>query len=263
MKNDVKGKSRKTRIDQLLVERGLVETRESAQRLILAGKVKIGYQFAQKAGQRVDPDAEVHLLETLKYASRGGIKLEKALDSFQIDVADKVILDVGASTGGFTDCVMQRGARRVFAVDVGYGQIAWKLRQDPRVTVMDRMNARNLERSLFPEDIDLVVMDVSFISVTKILPALLSITDEAAVLIKPQFEAGPRDVPSGGVIRDPQTHRRVLSDFYQRLEGWNVHGLIDSPILGGSGNREFLVHLKKTNGCTEKEYTHRVNTLLA
>jgi len=258
----VKEKSRKTRIDQLLVKRGLVDTRESAQRLILAGKVKIGEQFAQKAGQRVEPDAEIHLLEPLKYAGRGGTKLEKALDSFRIDVKDKVILDVGASTGGFTDCVLQRGARRVFAVDVGYGQLAWKLRQDPRVTVIDRTNARHLERDLFPETIDLAVMDVSFISATKILPALVLIADEAIVLIKPQFEAGPRDVPSGGVIRDPQIHRRVLCELYQRLEGWKVHGLIDSPILGGSGNREFFVHLKQTDGLNEKEYEQRVGEIV-
>jgi len=258
VKNDVKGKPHKSRIDQLLVERGLVTTRETAQRLILAGKVKIGDQFAQKAGQRVDSDAEIHLLETLKYAGRGGAKLEKAIDSFRIDVTGKVILDVGASTGGFTDCVLQRGARRVFAVDVGYGQLAWKLRQDPRVTVFDRMNARNLERNLFPETVDLAVMDVSFISATKILPALLSITEESVVLVKPQFEAGPRDVPPGGVIRDPQIHRRVLCEFYQQLEGWKVQDLIDSPILGGSGNREFLVHLKKGAGLNEQEYSARV-----
>ncbi len=258
----MKQKSPKTRIDQLLVERGLVETRESAQRLILAGKVKIGDQPAQKAGQRVDPDAEIHLLESLKYVGRGGTKLEKALDSFQIDVTGKVILDVGASTGGFTDCVLQRSARRVFAVDVGYGQLAWKLRQDPRVTVMERMNARNLERALLPEAIDLGMMDVSFISVTKILPALLSITKEAVVLIKPQFEAGPRDVPPGGVIRDPEIHRRVLIELYQRLEGWKIHGLMDSPILGGSGNREFFVHLKQTAGLNEEEYSRLVNVII-
>ncbi len=259
----MKKKSRKVRIDQLLVERALVESRESAQRLILAGKVKIGEKFAQKPGQRVDSDEDIHLLESLKYVGRGGAKLEKALDSFRVDVSGKVILDVGASTGGFTDCVLQRGARHVFAVDVGYGQLAWKLRQDPGVTVIDRMNARNLDRSLFPETIDLAVMDVSFISVTKILPALFTITGEAIVLIKPQFEAGPRDVPAGGVIRDPQTHRRVLTEFYQRLEGWNVHGLIDSPILGGSGNREFLAHLKKCDGWSEQEYMGRVQEIVA
>lgn len=235
--------SKKIRIDQLMVQRGLVDSRESAQRLILAHKVMIGEAYAQKPGQQVAPDADVRLLEELKYVSRGGYKLERALEAFGVDPAGKVVLDVGASTGGFTDCLLQRGARKVYALDVGYGQIAWKLREDPRVTVIERTNARSIVRDQFVEPVDFAVMDVSFISAKKILDPLAAVTDEVVFLLKPQFEAGKGDVPRGGVIRDPKLHARVLEDFFDDLPQWNVLGLVDSPIEGGSGNREFLVHL--------------------
>ncbi|HSP07041.1 MAG TPA: TlyA family RNA methyltransferase, partial [Acidobacteriota bacterium] len=235
--------SKKIRIDQLLVRRGLVESREAGQRLILAHKVMIGERYAEKPGQQVAPDADVRLLEELKYVSRGGYKLERALDEFGVDVAGKVVLDVGVSTGGFSDCLLQRGARSVYAVDVGYGQIAWKLREDPRVVLLERTNARSLVPEQFPEPIDLAVMDVSFISAKKILEPLARITAEVLFLLKPQFEAGREEVPRGGVIRDPAAHARVLNRFFSDLPQWNVLGLTDSPIEGGSGNREFLVRL--------------------
>jgi 23S rRNA (cytidine1920-2'-O)/16S rRNA (cytidine1409-2'-O)-methyltransferase len=232
------------RIDQLLVKRGLVESRETAQRLILAHKVQIGDQYAQKPGQTVPEDADVRVLEELKYVSRGGLKLEKALEEFKIDVSGKVVLDVGASTGGFTDCVLQYGGMRVYAVDVGYGQLAWKLRQDTRVKIMERANARNLVKTAFEEKIDLAVIDVSFIGAEKVLAPLAEITAEAILLLKPQFQAGPEDVPRGGVIKDQRIHARVLTGFFSSLKLWKVYGLIASPIFGASGNREFLVHLK-------------------
>lgn len=239
-------KPKKIRLDHLMVQQGLTESRESAQRLILAGKVLIEEKPALKSAQLVRTDAEVRILEPLKYASRGGVKLEKALEAFQIDVSGKVGLDLGASTGGFTDCLLQHNAKHVYAVDVGYGQFSWKLRHDPRVTVMERTNARFLTPNLFPQSIDLAVIDVSFISALKILEPLETITDEAVVLLKPQFEAGPGDVPRGGVIQDASTHEKVLVSFFRQIQEWQVHDLIESPLRGGSGNREFFVHLKKT-----------------
>lgn len=234
---------KKIRIDQLMVQRELVESREAAQRLILAHKVMIGDKYAEKPGQQVAANADVRVLEPLKYVSRGGYKLEHALDAFGIDVTGKTALDVGASTGGFTDCLLQRGARKVYALDVGYGQFAWKLREDPRVTLIERTNARFLTADSFPEPIDLAVMDVSFISAGKILEPLTRITREIVFLFKPQFEAGPQDVPRGGVIKDPRIHSKILQQFFSDLPLWKVAGLISSPIEGGSGNREFLVHL--------------------
>jgi 23S rRNA (cytidine1920-2'-O)/16S rRNA (cytidine1409-2'-O)-methyltransferase len=255
--------SLKTRIDQLLVTKGLVDSRETAQRLILAGKVLVGNQPIQKASQLVNPDANISVVEGLKYASRGGYKLEKALTEFDVVVRDKTILDVGASTGGFTDCLMQNGAQKVYAVDVGYGQLAWKLSQDPRVKVIDRTNARTLSAGMFADPIDLAVIDVSFISSHLILEALQGITREAVLLLKPQFEAGKEDVPKEGVIRDPALHRKILLNFFRKLQGWNILNLTESPIEGGSGNREFLVHLKSdSNGWDEKTYKSRVEELV-
>jgi len=256
-------KTRKMRIDQLMVQNALVESREIAQRLILAGKVRIGERTVNKASQLADIDAPVQILEGLKYVSRGGLKLEKAITEFKIDCTNKVVVDVGASTGGFTDVLLQVGADRVYAVDVGYGQIAWKLRQDPRVVVMERVNARHLAREMFAELVDLAVVDVSFISARLILSPLASITSEAVVLVKPQFEAGPQDVPRGGVIRDPAVHRRVLAEFCRQLQEWHVHGMIDSPILGGDGNREFLLHLKISAGWTPEQIETRIKELIA
>jgi 23S rRNA (cytidine1920-2'-O)/16S rRNA (cytidine1409-2'-O)-methyltransferase len=240
--------SGKQRLDQLLVQRGLVESREAAQKLILAGQVMIGHVPAAKAGQLTREDADIRILQGLKYASRGGLKLEAALDAFGVDVSGKVGLDIGASTGGFTDCLLQRNAARIYCIDVGYGQLAWRLRHDPREKVMERTHARNLNRQMFPETIDFAVMDVSFIGAKKILEPLAEITNEVILLFKPQFEAGPKDVPKGGIIRDPAIHARVLLDFFVKDSPWHVIGLIDSPIPGGSGNREFLVHLSKEDG---------------
>ena len=252
----------KERLDQLLVKRGLAQTRESAQRLILAGQVLIGQTPATKAGKLVPADSELRVIEGLKYASRGGLKLEAALDAFNVDVAGKVIIDVGASTGGFTDCVLQRNARKVYCVDVGYGQLSWKLRHDPRVVVMERTNARTLTKDKFAEEVDLGVIDVSFISAYKILAPLASITNEAILLLKPQFEAGPDEVPKGGVIRDPATHQKVLRVFFHQIDPWKIYGLIESPILGGSGNKEFLVHLSKAPGWTEEHYHSIIRELI-
>ncbi|MCI0415917.1 TlyA family RNA methyltransferase [bacterium] len=252
----------KQRLDQLLVQRGLVESREAAQKLILAGQVLIGSVPAAKAGQLVPEDSDVRILQGLKYASRGGIKLEAALDSFDLDVTGKVGLDIGASTGGFTDCLLQRNAAKVYCIDVGYGQLAWRLRHDPRVKVMERTNARYLSKQMFPETIDFAVMDVSFIGANKILEPLADITNEVILLFKPQFEAGPQDVPKGGIIRDAAIHSRVLLNFFHIGSSWNVKGLINSPILGGSGNREFLVHLSKEPGWSEEEFAEKVYELM-
>jgi 23S rRNA (cytidine1920-2'-O)/16S rRNA (cytidine1409-2'-O)-methyltransferase len=241
----VKDKAGTERLDVLLVERGLAETRERAQQLILAGQVVAAGAVVDKAGTRVPVGAPVELQGRLRFAGRGGLKLEAALDAFVLDVKGWVAADVGASTGGFTDCLVQRGAARVYAIDVGYGQLAWELRQDPRVVVMDRTNARYLER--LPEPVDLVVADVSFISLRLILPAAvgwLQPGGQIVALIKPQFEAGRGQVGKGGVVRDPTVHRAVL----ERLLGWAAEqgmaaqGLVRSPITGPAGNVEFLVH---------------------
>jgi 23S rRNA (cytidine1920-2'-O)/16S rRNA (cytidine1409-2'-O)-methyltransferase len=253
----------KTRIDQLLVKRGLLESRETAQRLILARKILVNGLPVEKASQNVAEDASIEVIEGLKYVSRGGLKLEAALDGFEIDVKDRTAIDIGASTGGFTDCLLQRGAKHVYAVDVGYGQLAWKLREDPRVKVIERTNARYLTVDQFADPIDIAVIDVSFISVLKILEPLINITQEAIILLKPQFEAGPVDVPRGGVIRDPAVHRKVLTGFYRNLQNWKVAGIIASPIQGASGNREFLVHLREKDfvGVSEKEFQNRIEEL--
>jgi 23S rRNA (cytidine1920-2'-O)/16S rRNA (cytidine1409-2'-O)-methyltransferase len=254
--------ARKQRLDQVLVHRGLVDSRETAQRLILAGQVMIGHVPAAKPGQLVPEDADIRVVQGLKYVSRGGIKLEAGLDAFDVSVAGRVAVDIGSSTGGFTDCLLQRNAAKVYCIDVGYGQLAWRLRHDPRVVVMERTNARHLTKESFLEKIDFAVMDVSFIGANKILEPLSSITDEAIVLIKPQFEAGPQDVPKGGIIKDRSVHKRVLIHFLHQLSPWKVHGLIQSPILGGSGNKEFLVHLKKEGGWSEEVFTKRVDELI-
>ena len=253
----------KIRIDQLLVKRGLLESRETAQRLILARKILVNGLPAEKASQNVAEDASIEVIEGLKYVGRGGLKLEAGLDAFKIDVKDRIAVDVGASTGGFTDCLLQRGAKRVYAVDVGYGQLAWKLREDSRVTVIERTNARYLTVDHFTDPIDIAVVDVSFISALKILDPLIDITQEAIILLKPQFEAGPDDVPRGGVIRDAAIHRKVLRNFFLKLPNWKVAGLIASPISGTSGNREFLVHLKGSNfeGLSEKDLEKRIEEL--
>lgn len=257
----------KIRIDQLLVKKGLVDSRETAQRLVMAQKVLLGNTPAAKSSQLVDEQTDIRLIENLKYVSRGGFKLEYALDQFGIDVREKTVVDIGASTGGFTDCLLQRDAKTIYAVDVGYGQLAWKLRNDPRVVVIERTNARFLTKDLFKESIDLTVIDVSFIGSIKILEPLSTITAEVVLLLKPQFEAGPEHVPKGGVIRDHEIHRRVLLEFYRQLPSWKVCGLLNSPIAGSSGNREFLVHLRTDSSAEEaaldeSKYLKKVEELL-
>ncbi len=231
------------RLDRLLVERGLAESRTEAQRLIRAGEVRVADQVIDQPGALVAPDVPVTLATRPRFVSRGGEKLEAALIGFGIDVRGWIAADVGASTGGFTDCLLQRGTARVYAIDVGYGQLDWRLRNDPRVVVMERTNARYLER--LPEPVHLVTIDVSFISLRLILPQAvnwLRPRGQMVALIKPQFEAGRRDVGKGGVVRDPAVHRRVLIEVVQAADalGLTLRGMMVSPLLGPAGNREFL-----------------------
>jgi 23S rRNA (cytidine1920-2'-O)/16S rRNA (cytidine1409-2'-O)-methyltransferase len=239
--------SDKVRLDQLLVQRGLAESRSQAQALVLAGEVYVGGQMALKPGARVPDEAQVEVRERLPYVSRGGLKLAAALDAFQVAVQGAVCADVGASTGGFTDCLLQRGAVRVYAIDVGYGQLAWQLRRDERVVVMERTNVRYVEA--LPEPVQLVVMDASFISLGLLLPPVvrwLAPGADVIPLVKPQFEAGRGQVGKGGVVRDPAVHRQVLEKVagYATGLGLAVLGVIHSPITGPAGNVEFLMHLR-------------------
>jgi len=236
----------KKRLDVLLVERELVETRQRAQALILAGDVQVNGSVVSKAGMPVAEDAAITIRAPLKYVSRGGLKLEAALDAFAVDPRDKVCADIGASTGGFTDCLLQRGAARVYAIDVGYGQLAWKIRNDPRVVVMDRVNIRHL--AALPELVDLVTIDVSFISLLLVFPVakrLLKSRSQVIALIKPQFEAGREQVGKGGIVRDARVHRAVIEKIARAAidDAWRVLGLYRSPIQGADGNVEFLIHL--------------------
>lgn len=232
-----------------LVERQLVESREKAQALIIAGKVMVDGQRADKPGRAVAAESRIEVSGQLKYVSRGGLKLEAALDYFQIDVADRVCMDVGTSTGGFTDCLLQRGARRVHAVDTGAGQIAWKLRTDPRVVLHENTNARHLTFAEIGEAVDLIVCDVSFISVTLLLPALAPILKPQGdwiILVKPQFEAGRNLVGAGGIVRDPEAQESAYRKVLGALQMQGFDGtVIDSPILGAEGNREFLLHARR------------------
>ncbi len=246
------------RMDQALVERGLCESREKAKRAVLAGQVRINERLARKSSDPVRPEDQLTLVEPERFVSRGGLKLEHALVQFQLDVQGLTAIDLGASTGGFTDCLLQRGAARVYAVDVGRGQLAWKLRRDPRVVVMERTNARELTPEKFPppfEAAHLVVIDYSFISLRRILPpavALLRPSGRIVALIKPQFEAGKAEADRGaGVIRDPEIHERVLrelEEFVASLRGTKWQRVIESPVLGPAGNKEFLV-LIESSGC--------------
>jgi 23S rRNA (cytidine1920-2'-O)/16S rRNA (cytidine1409-2'-O)-methyltransferase len=256
----------KVRLDQLIVDQQLARSRTQAQALVLAGQVRVNGQLAHKPGTRVAADATITVDQPLPYVSRGGLKLAAALDAFQLAVADSVCADVGASTGGFTDCLLQRGASRVYAIDVGYGQLAWKLRQDKRVFVMERTNARYLET--LPEPVALVTMDASFISLRLLLPAVVGwLTPVADVipLIKPQFEAERQLVGKRGVVRDPAVHRQVLQKVagYARQAGLSIHGLIRSPISGSAGNIEFLMHLRRTNAGCEFDLPAAIDRCLA
>ncbi len=236
------------RLDKLVVEKGLAPSRERAQALILAAKIRIDGQPVTKAGQKVSPDCRVELTgEDLPFASRGGLKLEHAFEAFRLDVRDLVAMDVGASTGGFTDCLLQHGAKKVYAVDVGYGQLAWKLRQDPRVVVLERQNIRHLPRQSIPEPVQVATIDTSFISLKLVIPATLPFLEHDAALvalIKPQFEAGRAQVGKGGVVRDPAIHQQVcdsIVEFCQSLGTLQQLAITPSPILGPKGNREFLL----------------------
>lgn len=241
----------KERLDKLLVERGLAGSRQRARALILAGKVLVEERIVDKAGTEVRVDAAVRVKgEDLPYVSRGGLKLAEALTVFNLDVGGRTVLDVGASTGGFTDCLLQKGAARVYAVDVGYGQLAWSLREDPRVVNLERTNIRHLAPGVLATTPDLAVIDASFISLDKVLPptlALLTANAEIVALIKPQFEVGRGKVGKGGVVRDPDLHRQVVENVRRLADQLNceVVGLADSPILGPKGNREFLIYLRK------------------
>lgn len=238
----------KIRADVALVERGLVESRARAQALIMAGAVFSGEARVEKPGQQVPGDAPLEVRGAdHPWVSRGGLKLEKALDHFAIDPVGLVCLDVGASTGGFADVLLARGAARVYAVDVGQGQLAWKLRNDPRVVVLERVNARHLTRAQVPDSIDLIVCDASFIGLETVLPAPLALAAPGArliALIKPQFEVGKDRIGKGGIVRDPALHEEVcrrIETWLNGIQGWRVLGVTESPILGAEGNKEFLI----------------------
>ncbi len=238
----------KIRLDRLLVERGLAATRQKAQALILAGQVLVDEQKVEKCGTAVSARAQLRLLGTgSKYVGRGGLKLEAALDHFGVDPAGKTCLDIGASTGGFTQCLLERGARKVFAVDAGTNQLDWKLRQDERVVVMEKTNARYLAFERIGERAALATMDVSFISATLILPALPPLLEAGAdlvALVKPQFEVGPQQVGKGGIVRDPRLHEEAVAKVAAKVAelGFTRIGRVESAILGAEGNREFFLH---------------------
>lgn len=241
----------KERLDKLLVQRGLVPSRERARALILAGKVIVDEHRLDKAGAQVHVDSDLRLKgEDIPYVSRGGLKLEKALREFTVIVRDKIAIDVGASTGGFSDCLLQFGAKKIYAVDVGYGQLAWSLREDPRIINLERSNIRHLQSSQLDDIPGLAVIDASFISLAKVLPNTLSLlTDDAEViaLIKPQFEVGKGQVGKGGVVKDRSLHDQVIQQVCDLVIELNcqVLGITESPILGPKGNREFLIYLQK------------------
>ncbi len=238
----------RVRLDQALVAQGLVPSRQRAQAMVRAGLVRVAGEVADRPDQLVNPSVRIDLEGVKGYVSRGGDKLEAALEAFGVDPAGRVCLDVGASTGGFTDLLLQRGAERVIAVDVGYGQLDFRLRQDPRVIVLERVNIRHLDR--LPVPADLAVIDVSFISLRLVLPRvreLLSPPGDVVALVKPQFEVGKGAVGKGGVVRDPEQHRQVLSELRHFAEetGYRIAGEIPSPVLGAKGNREFLLYLRR------------------
>lgn len=238
----------KIRLDQLLVDRGLVDSRSRAQALVMAGLVFSGERRLDKPGQAVPDETVLEVRgQDHPWVSRGGLKLAKAIETFSVDPAGLVAIDVGASTGGFTDVLLTHGASRVYAVDVGHGQLAWKLRNDPRVTVLERTNARHLSAAEIPEPVDMVVCDASFIGLEVVLPAAMALTRPGAwlvALIKPQFEVGKGRVGKGGVVRDPALHAEVcerIVAWLAAMPGWQVTGVVESPITGPEGNKEFLI----------------------
>lgn len=249
---DRKHTSRRERLDVLTARRGLTASREQARRLIMAGAVVVNDQRIDKPGTLVDSAARVRIKDRARprYVSRGGLKLEAALRAFSLEVSGRVALDVGASTGGFTDCLLQHGAAQVFAVDVGYGQLAWSLRQDPRVVNIERQNIRTLDPAFLSAQPSLSVIDASFISLTRVIPAvvtLLALGGHGIALIKPQFELGKGRVGKGGVVRDPALHTAVVNRLQTQAADWGLRplGLIESPVLGSKGNTEFLWHWQK------------------
>jgi 23S rRNA (cytidine1920-2'-O)/16S rRNA (cytidine1409-2'-O)-methyltransferase len=241
---------KKLRLDQLLVGRGMFPSREQARRAILAGEISVATRVADKPSELLDDQTEIEVKPTRKYVGRGALKLESALDNFHVDVTGKTALDIGASTGGFTDCLLQRGAKRVYAVDVGYGQLDWKLRNDPRVIVLEKTNARFLTRDLVRELVDICVIDVSFISLALILPnalALLKADGVLLALVKPQFELQRSEVGKGGIVRDPRLHQKAqdkIVAFVTEL-GHVVGGIAPSALKGADGNQEFFVCIRK------------------
>ncbi len=247
---------KRKRLDKLLVERGLVASREESRGRILAGDVLVNEQPSTKAGSLIDEHAAIRIRAKARpYASRGGSKLETALERFDIDVSGKIVIDVGASTGGFSDCLLAHGARQIFAVDVGYGQLDWRLRNDPRVVVFEKTNIRYLELSALPCPADLATIDVSFISLKVVLPhvkALLRPEHQIIALIKPQFEVGKGKVGKGGVVRSQEERRRVIEEIKAAATalGYEVRGVIESPLLGPAGNKEFFIHLVASHGAS-------------
>lgn len=244
---------KKERIDALLVTRGLCDSREQAKRLILAGEIRSGDRIIDKPSTQLPPDAPLEVKEKQRYVGRGGLKLEGALDAFQIDPTGWTCIDVGASTGGFTDCLLQRGAARVHAVDVGTNQLVWKLRNDPRVIAKEQFNARHMTPEDIGEKVRLAVTDLSFISLTKVLPAIFSVLDESGsvvCLIKPQFELRREDITRGGIVRDPALHQQAIEKIRQFVTTEHAcewRGLIPSPITGTDGNQEFLAWISRPN----------------
>jgi 23S rRNA (cytidine1920-2'-O)/16S rRNA (cytidine1409-2'-O)-methyltransferase len=240
----------RARIDRLLVERGFFESREQARRAIMAGQVRVGDRVFSKPGELVSSDAAISVPEPPQFVGRGALKLTAALDHFGIEVAGKIALDIGASTGGFTDCLLQRGAAKVYAVDVGHGQLAWKLRKDSRVIALEKVNARFLSREHVPENIDLCVIDVSFISLTLILPRafeLVTANGMILALIKPQFELERKDVGRGGIVRHPDLHQKAQQKIVRFVKQTNneVVGVVPSAITGTDGNQEFFICIRK------------------
>jgi len=248
----IRSPQNKERLDKLLFTRSLAQSREHAKRLILAGLVLVNDQKVDKAGTLVPEDAAIRILgQEHPYVSRGGVKLDQALREFHIDPTDKVAIDIGASTGGFTDCLLQHGAQKVYAVDVGYGQLAWKLVTDPRVINIERTNVRYLSPKDFPEQMDIAAIDLAFISLTKILipvSALLKPQAEIIALVKPQFEVGKGEVGKGGIVKSAEKHQQVIQAIHDYAESirLEVKGVIESPIKGAKGNTEFLMHLSRS-----------------
>jgi len=251
---------KKIRLDQLVFERGLTESRERAKTTIMSGVVFVNGTRSDKPGTPTPVDAEIEIRgQALPFVSRGGFKLDKALKVFPVDPTNKICIDCGASTGGFTDVLLQHGAAKVYAVDVGYGQLAWKLREDERVVCLERTNVRYIDHELVPDEIDIAVMDVSFISIKLILPALKNLVKpdgDIVCLIKPQFEAGKDKVGKKGVVRDKKVHREVIENILQYVDEINLHcaGIDYSPIKGPEGNIEFLCWIKNTEGLSKEEF---------